>query len=187
MGYFDERKNVEQYLQLADGYDGRELIAVLRKHLPVGSSLLELGMGPGKDLDMMSETYKTTGSDSSKVFLDLYRETHPSADLLLLDAITLKTDRTFDCIYSNKVLHHLTRSDLRSSFRRQWELLNDGGLLFHSFWHGAKEEEFDGLRFIYYDEDALPDLIGSGFEIVETCRYTEMESDDSFYALLRKS
>ena len=29
MGYFDERKNVEEYIRMAAGYDGRALIAVL--------------------------------------------------------------------------------------------------------------------------------------------------------------
>ncbi len=46
MAYFDERKNVEDYIKMAEGYDGRELIAVLKKYLLAGSTVLELGMGP---------------------------------------------------------------------------------------------------------------------------------------------
>ena len=34
-----------------------------------GSTLLELGMGPGKDLDLLKKTYSVTGSDSSKIFV----------------------------------------------------------------------------------------------------------------------
>mgnify|MGYP006309124387 CR=1 FL=1 len=38
-----------------------------------------------------------------------------------------------NCIYSNKVLYHLTRKELRKSLNRQWNLLNENGILFHSF------------------------------------------------------
>jgi cyclopropane fatty-acyl-phospholipid synthase-like methyltransferase len=187
MGYFDERKNVDQYIQMAEGYDGRELIAILKIHLPAGSTVLELGMGPGKDLDLLAQTYSVTGSDYSSVFLELYREKQPSADLLRLDAVSIETLRTFDCIYSNKVLHHLPKADLHRSFARQKEVLTDSGLLLHSFWHGHKEEEIHGLRFVYYTEDELLNTIGPGFEVVAIDRYKEIEDNDSFYILLRKT
>lgn len=187
MGFFDKRSNVDEYIQMAKGYDGRELIDILKTHLPAGSTVLELGMGPGVDLDLLAKTFKVTGSDSSSVFLDLYREKHPSADLLKLDAAALETEKTFDCIYSNKVLHHLPKADLERSFSRQKEQLTDGGLVLHSFWYGDKEEDYDGLRFVYYTEKALLDIIGPGFEMVAMDRYTEMEEDDSLYILLRKS
>lgn len=187
MSYFDDGKNVDAYIRMAEGYDGRELIAILKKHLPAGSTVLELGMGPGIDLDLLTPTYTVTGSDSSDVFLERYREKHPPADLLKLDAVTIETERKFDCIYSNKVLHHLTKSDLQRSFASQKERLTNGGLLMHSFWHGSKEEEFHGLRFIYYTEEELLKTIGPGFEVAAMDRYKEMEDDDSFYILLRKA
>lgn len=187
MGYFDNRKNVEEYIRMAKGYDGQELIAILKKHLPAGSTVLELGMGPGKDLDLLAETYTVTGSDSSNVFLELYRTEHPGADLLKLDAASIEAERLFDCIYSNKVLHHLSKTDLRRSFIRQQELLNSDGISMHSFWYGDKEEEFNGLRFVYYKEDELLNMIGHGYEVLARDRYKEIEDGDSFYILLRKT
>jgi trans-aconitate methyltransferase len=187
MGFFDNQKNVDEYLKLAEGYDGRDLIDILKKYLHASSTVLELGMGPGKDLDMLSETYKVTGSDNSNVFLDMYREKNPTADLLNLDAVTLKTSRKFDCIYSNKVLHHLERSDLCLSFEQQYKRLEEKGLLMHSFWLGTTEEEHQGLRFVYYMEDELIKMAEHRFTIIETNRYKEMEPDDSFYIIMQKS
>ena len=187
MGYFDERCNVEQYIQMAEGYDGRDMVATLRRHLSPGSTVLEIGIGPGKDLDILSEFYSVTGSDSSQIFLDLYREKQPDADLLKLDATTMNTDRNFDCIYSNKVLHQLTVEELKRSFARQKGRVSDGGLLMHSFWYGDKEEEHHGLRFMYYTEDTLMATLGPDIEVVDTVRYAEMDEDDSFYAVLRKT
>ena len=186
MNYYDDGKNVEDYIKMADGYDGRELIDLLREHLPAGSTVLELGMGPGTDLDLLAEHFQVTGSDRSAIFVERYRVKHPEADLLQLDAVTLETDRHFDCIYSNKVLHHLTRAEMVESFRRQAALLNGGGLLCHSFWTGDQEEEMHGMHFAYYTEETLAALLGDDLEWVEAVQYAEMEEGDSLCALLKK-
>ena len=187
MGYFDSEENVNAYIAMADGYDGADLIALLRRYLPEGSSVLELGMGPGKDLDLLRQSYRVTGSDISRVFLDRYKKDHPEADLLLLDATSLDTDRTFDCIYSNKVLHHLSKEALETSLRRQKAVLNDAGMLLHSFWYGTGDEEHHGLRFTYYTEPDLRAAVCDGFDIVALEPYKEMNDGDSLYILLRKT
>ncbi len=186
MAYFDDKKNVEEYIKLAEGYDGREFIPTLQAHLEDNAAVLELGMGPGKDFELFSEHFRVTGSDHSKIFLDRFRTAHPNADLLWLDAASLETDRKFDCIFSNKVLHHLSKSQLEKSFRNQTKILNPGGLSFHTFWYGDFEEEYSGLRFVYYTPENLQKLTDDEFEAIELNMYTEMEENDSFYILLRK-
>lgn len=186
MGYYDNEKNVKEYMAMAEGYDGKALIEVLKKYLAKGATLLEIGMGPGKDLDLLRAFYDATGSDNSQVFLDLYKVKNKHAHVILLDAKTIDTDKKFDCIYSNKVLHHLTVEELKKSLQRQKAVLNDNGLLFHSFWYGSKTEKYHGLRFTYYTEARLRKVIGNDFEIIEIERYKEMEDDDSIYALLKK-
>lgn len=189
MGFYDTEKGVEDYVGLAEGYDGAELVEVLKRHLPEGSTVLELGMGPGVDLEILARTYEVTGSDYSQVFLDRFRATHSDADLLLLDARTPETERSFDAVYSNKVLHHLTREELRASLREQARLLHPGGLAMHSFWWGEEDEEpMEGLLFVRHTEAELAEIIaGTRFEIVEMERYSEMDPDDSVWMLLRKA
>ncbi len=186
MGFFDTEQGVSEYIKLAEGYDGAELIKILQKVLPEKSTILELGMGPGKDLDILSKFFKATGSDSSQVFLDKYKQENPNVDLLKLDAVTIPTDRIFDCIYSNKVLHHLTRKELKESFQRQKEVLNSNGIAFHSFWKGDKDENYDGLLFTKYQIDGLKEIIGDTFDVLKIEEYTEMEKNDSIYVILRK-
>jgi len=93
MGFYHTDKGVADYIKLADGYDGKELIAELTLHLKPGATVLEPGMGPGKDLHLLARHYTVTGSDFSKIFLDRYRADNPDADLFRLDAITIETDR----------------------------------------------------------------------------------------------
>ena len=186
MGYYDSEENVARYIRMADGCDGKRLIDALAIYLPEGSTALELGMGPGKDLLMLNERWQATGSDSSAVFVDRFRRLHPNVDVKILDAITLDTDERYDGIYSNKALYHLTRDELRASFKRQGQVLKTGGIALHSFWYGSEAYTHQDLHFAYYREDALKALIGPGYEILDTQRYAEMEPGDSFYAVLRK-
>ncbi len=144
-------------------------------------------MGPGKDLALLAEHFTVTGSDLSEIFLRRYRRNHPDADLLLLDAVTLETERRFDAIYSNKVLHHLTTDALRKSFHRQAARLNANGLLLHSFWYGEGTAEERGLQFTYYTDASLTAVVGPEFEKVASVRYTEIEEGDSLHLLLRSS
>jgi len=183
MGFYNEKKTAEQYIDMAAGYDGRELIEALRSHLPDGATILEIGMGPGVDLKLLGQHFTVTGSDNSQYFLDRFSSSNPDADLLYLDAISIETERKFDCIYSNKVLHHLTDEDLAKSLRRQKVVLKDGGLIMHSFWRGEGVEEHDDLRFVYQREDSLRAIFGEVFNKVSVVTYTEMEDDDSLYVL----
>ncbi|MCH9658158.1 class I SAM-dependent methyltransferase [archaeon] len=185
MGLFDTVNGVEQYIKMAEGYDGAELIKILQKYLPENSTVLEIGIGPGKDMDILKKSYAVTGSDNSQVFLDKYRKTHQDIDLLLLDAVTMETDRKFDCIYSNKVLHHLTKENLKKSFQRQKEMLNPNGILFHSFWKGNKVEEMEGLLFTYYEMEDLKKMTESNFDMLAMETYTEMEKNDSIHVVLK--
>jgi SAM-dependent methyltransferase len=186
MNYYDNEKNVEQYMRVAAGYDGKLLVDALRKHLPDRAKLLELGIGPGKDLLLLNEHYEVTGSDASAIFVERFKKLHPRINVKLLDAITLDTNERFQGIYSNKVLCHLERDQLRNSFQQQARALESGGIALHSFWHGDEERDYQGLRFVYYREAALRTLVEPAYELLDAKRYTEIETDDSLYIVLRK-
>ena len=185
MGFYDDEKTAGEYIAMAEGYDGRELIDILRQHVTEGARVLELGMGPGVDLNILKNYFQVTGSDNSTFFLDRYRALDSEADLMQLDAATLVTDRVFDCIYSNKVLHHLTDDELASSFSRQKAILSDKGFIMHSFWRGTDSEEHHGLRFLKQTEDSIRAVLGREFKLVDVVVYSEMENDDSLFILAR--
>ena len=179
MDIYTTEKGIADYIKMAEGYDGRELIDELRKHLPDGATVLELGMGPGKDLDMLKEHYEATGSDYSRAFLDRYRSNHPDADLLEINAVTLDTDRSFDAIYSNKVCQHLNADELAASVERQAELLTAGGLAIHSFWYGDGVEKFGDMLVYNRNAEMLQKVFGEWFSIIHLARYAEFEDNDS--------
>ena len=185
MSYFQTQESVEQYIRMAEGIDGRELIAKLQAYLPPGASVLELGMGAGKDLDLLAEHYAVTGSDSSDAFIDRYRRSNPQADLVNLDAVSIDTERRFDAIYSNKVLFLFSEEELAASIERQTSVLRPAGIVLHSFWAGDHYEEYGGMPVYHRDEQFLTSAFSDLFEILALDRYAEMEQDDSIVLLAR--
>ena len=50
MGYYDDPENVQQYIDMAEGYDGRELVAALQNGISYGT------LGKGRLFDIGRST-----------------------------------------------------------------------------------------------------------------------------------
>lgn len=168
---------------MAEGYDLSHYKDQILDVLPRGNSLLEIGMGPGNDFAWMSELYEMTGSDYSPLFIEKAKKRFPGADLVVLDGISLPTERRFDALYSCKVYQHIPLEKFIEVLDRQWQILNPGGVIIHSFWIGDKIEDMDDMRFYYHNEALLTEAIESKFNIVYREKYTEFEEGDSLFLI----
>jgi len=184
--YYKTKESVEEYIELAKDVNGAELIEKLKQVLPTNSILLEIGSGPGSDWKILNEFYNVIGSDNSTEFLNHLIAKNPKGAFLELDAITLKTVKKFDGIYSNKVLHHLNDNELIDSIKRQSEILNSEGVICHSFWKGEGSEIFKGLFVNYYNNDTLQNVFKEYFEIISIESYNEFEENDSLLLIAKK-
>ncbi len=183
--FFDIEENVNEYIKMCQDYDHHFFVGELEKHVNPGDRLLELGSGPGNDLEPLLMKYDVTASDRSEIFVEGLKERFKELKVELLDAVTININQTYDCIFSNKVLQHLSGQDMVKSLQKQYDLLEEGGLIFHTLWYGAGEESFNGLHFTYYDEKAL-ESICQGLFSCTMLRYTEMDQDDSILLIGRK-
>lgn len=186
MNYYEKRENVDFYTKMMEGYDNHFILEQVEKVLPPKSTLLELGIGTGLDLIELSKNYNVVGSDVSKLFLaDFKRKS--DLEVHQLDATTVDIDKTFDCIYSNKVLQHLSKEDFITSLQNQCTHVNKNGILFHTLWKGEYHEEFTmGLRCIYYNKEILERIVPQELHIENIILYSEFEPDDSLILILRK-
>ena len=184
--FYEIEKNVEHYIEFTPAHDGTLLVELFDRYVPDGASVLELGMGPGKDFTLLSERFRMTGSDFSHLVLDRYRKIDPDADLMHLDAHTMETDRRFDGIFSNNALIHMSPEELQQSFDRQHAVLNPDGVMLHSFWYGDGDKEFDDLTLVYHNERDLTAMLEESFDIVELERHAKMADGDSIYVIVRK-
>lgn len=184
--YYNSRESVENYIKISQGFDGKELINQLKTFLPKGSSILELGTGPGTDLQLLSQNYVVTGSDYSQHFLDILHDKNVSNELVFLDAITLKTKQSYDCIYSNKVLQHLQDNELIQSIKNQLKCLNQNGIVCHSFWHGDECYEMKGALHNYHTINEIKNWFSPYFNIHHLDYYQEMDPNDSILLIGEK-
>lgn len=171
---------------MAKGHSGKALIDILDTFLADGAKVLEIGSGPGTDWEILTDKYEVLGSDNSEEFIKHLQQTYPKGEFVPVDASTLELDRSFDAIYSNKVLHHLSDDDLKQSFERQQVLLKHGGVICHSFWRGEGSELFKGLFVNYHEKDDLSNLLEGRFEILHFELYPEFEKEDSLLLIARK-
>ena len=185
MGFYDDPDSVDQYEKMCEDYDGSQIFEALARRLSPGQSLLEIGCGPGNDIALLKSTYAVVGSDNSEEFLTRCRKKHADIEFLNVDAIKLDVDRQFDCVYSNKVLHHFPLEQLILCFRRQCQVIREDGLFAHTFWIGDQEFEKDGMYFRFHNRKDLIHLIGDYFEILALLDYKEFEDGDSLFVLAR--
>jgi len=184
--YYKTKESVAEYIKLAQDVNGGALINKLKNYLPSHSTLLEIGSGPGTDWNILTADFNAVGSDNSKEFLDYLITKNPQGRFLNLDAVTLKTNEKFDGIYSNKVLHHLTDTELIDSIKRQSEILNPNSIICHSFWKGTGTEIFKGLFVNYHTEAALRVFFTLHFETLLLESYAEFEPNDSLVFIGKK-
>jgi len=181
MNFYNNPESVDEYEKMCEEYDGSNLYTQLSKHLNKGATLLELGSGPGNDVSYLKNHYRVTGSDLSDEFLLRNKKRFPEISFLKLDAVSIKSEDKYTCLFSNKVLHHLSIEDLEKSLIRQQQVIEPNGLFAHTFWLGDKEFTMEGMFFKFYNREELLNLIGKYFTIVELYDYVEFEEDDSIF------
>lgn len=184
--YYKNKATVAEYIKLAKDIDGGSLIKTLLKFLPENSTLLELGSGPGTDWRILSKYYSTTGSDYSKEFLRHLSAHNPHGKFVELDAVSLDITEKFDGIYSNKVLHHLTNEELRTSIKSSCKILNPKGIVCHSFWKGEGSEIFNGLYVNYHTSQSLKELFSKQYDVLVLESYAEFDESDSLLLIAQR-
>jgi len=185
--FYNDPVKIDEYESMCEEYDGSELYALLDKHLTDNSTLLELGSGPGNDINYLKKKYSVTGSDLSDEFLIRCKKKHADVPFIKLDAVSIKSDKLFDCVFSNKVLHHFTIEDLEKSLKRQQEVIVTNGLFAHSFWLGNKKFTMEGMLFTFYNREHLVKLVSKYFTIIELYEYKEFEEGDSIFILAKNN
>jgi len=115
------------------GDRGREAAfvqALIQKHRPKASSVLELACGTGAILERLQLHYEVTGLDASQPMLDIAARKVPQARLFHEDMTHFDLDETFDavlCVFDS--INHLLRfADWERVFDRAAAHLGDAGI-----------------------------------------------------------
>lgn len=96
--------------------------------LPSGARMLELGSGPGHDAQFFeAHGVRVQRTDGAPAFVERLRAHGHAADLL--DVTTGQFGGSFDIVFANAVLLHLTASQLADVLRKAARAVSSAGLL----------------------------------------------------------
>jgi cyclopropane fatty-acyl-phospholipid synthase-like methyltransferase len=138
---------------------------------PSKGKILEVGSGPGRDADFISEQgYNIVCSDASQAFVD-YLSNVKKREAILLDVLTDPMPAGFDMIFANAVIPHFTQSDLFNFIKKVHSALPDDGIFSFSIKQGSGEkwvtEKLNQKRYIKYwaPEEIKMILLETGFKL----------------------
>ncbi|PSL02864.1 methyltransferase family protein [Haloactinopolyspora alba] len=115
-------------------------IAELRRRIPAGGEVLDLGCGCGVPVsrELSAAGYAVTGVDFSEVQVRRARELAPTATFLQSDVTDVEfPDASFDAVVCLYTVIHLPLAEQPPLLRRIAGWLRPGGLLLATTGHGA--------------------------------------------------
>lgn len=112
----------------------KDLLTFFDGEMPCTASLLDVGCGHGRDAEYLSSLgHMVYGIDRSEKLLGMARERVPKSCFVEGDARALPfRDRSFDGLWMNAVLHHLTPAHMPRALAECHRVLKPRGLLFVS-------------------------------------------------------
>lgn len=150
---------------------------------PVGSTVLELGSGPGRDAAALEDAgLRVHRSDGATSFVDRFRSA--GIEARVLDVRSDDFGGPYDALFANAVLLHVPRPTLAAVLERGLRAVRIGGVLATSFKKGDgdawSDKKLDAPRhFTYWHEaDLLRVVLASGWtpiQIAETTQPTSAE------------
>jgi len=147
--------NIESYNAIVDDWasirNGKEVNQCIKdfcKLLPSKASILDVGCGTGKPIDvyLSDNKFKVVGIDISNKMIDFAKELNLENTIFInTDFLEYKNDDKFDAIIAFDSIWHIDLDDQLSIYKKCASLLVDDGYLL--FTHGIRHETILGKMF----------------------------------------
>ncbi len=166
-------------------------ILYFKKYIIPKFSVLDLGCGNGRLVDILNPKTEYLGIDNSSKLLKIARQKYPKNQFKNQNILKLKLNKKFDIVFSLAVLHHLSEEYHLEFVRAVKQYLGKNGIIIISVWKlnkkqlesGEKQSKKEILipfkdsgqkilakRYIYqFDLKELENLfVENGFKILES-------------------
>lgn len=180
----DEQKTVDAYDNFAELWSKThadddfyaEQHDFLKKLLPAGSKVIEIGCGAGRDaLHLVQNGYEYLGTDISKSLLDYTAQKLPDAKFAVSDIYDLSYDGSFDAFWCSAVIIHIPKKRLAEALGSLYRLLRPGGIGFISTKQGNLEtleplrynDKYARIKVHYTKQEFDKALKTCGFKIIK--------------------
>lgn len=122
----------EEYAASRAGTEDRVELEKLRSFLGEHAKVLDVGCAAGRDTRIMKDMgLDATGSDLAEKLLAIGRRENPDISFVLADMRALPFgDQTFDAVWANAVLHHVSKPEMPGVLREFLRVLKPGGVVY---------------------------------------------------------
>jgi cyclopropane fatty-acyl-phospholipid synthase-like methyltransferase len=117
-----------------------KLITTLSSNLTKGDTILDFGCGPGIYMKLLSDNYNVIGIDVSEDMLQHASQLLPNHKFYQGNFITLPIQEKFKAIYSISVLEYVPVSQIELFFKKCYDLLESGGIVFIQYPHALSKK-----------------------------------------------
>lgn len=197
------KRTIKTYNEIAEIYDrlqystdvSEEIIESFLRAFQ-GQLLLDVGCGPGNDMEVFVEHgLDVTGIDLSERLLRLATGNVPRSSFMLMDMRSPAVkDGSFDGLWVCSSFIHVPRRDSRATMREFARVLKPDGLMFINVMEGEREGivksrlYLDKERFFTdYSVDDFKKLIEeAGFEIVDEMIGRETKEDATWINIIAR-
>lgn len=174
--------SVEAYSNNAAGYEESyrhhrlELPQQFSATLPKNSRVLDLGCGPGRDLDIFAaDGHTAIGLDLNSDFVEMATRRHNVLHADMRQLSTLFTNATFDGVWAQASLVHLSSDEVSRVIADCYQLLRPHGIFYTcvpTIGESGWKSEPDGTRWytVWPGESFLAEIKNAGFLLMD---YTE--------------
>lgn len=161
--------NSEEYISSTQNVDMTEHYARFTKFLNVGTTILDVGFGSGRDMLYFAKNgYTVIGIDNVKEFVDHAKSA--GLNVALCDFHALPYNNEFDGIWACASLLH--SENLQLAFKNLSKALKKGGYIYLSMKYGQGSNVENGRFYQYMDEQ----------ELISLCKQENLTIVDTYYS-----
>lgn len=173
MSLLHYEKHAEEYFRATVQLAPPSILDALVKHLPSGSSVLDLGCGSGRDMAYLASLgFVVTGIEQSPSLASL-AQNHSGCEVIVGDFQTHPFDKKYDAVVSLGSFVHASRSELGSLISLMKSLTNREGYAAVSLKKGTGVAENGIRKFTLWGDLELREIFASNNLSVLTFEETQ--------------
>jgi ubiquinone/menaquinone biosynthesis C-methylase UbiE len=171
----------DEYFRLTSKIRLAQLWNILYKHVPLGSSILDLGCGSGRDVaHFIHKKYKALGIDYSYNLLTLAKH---KFDIPVIQAKITELpfrEHSYDAAWAIASLLHFSKKDIGEALTEIRRVLRQKAILISSIKEGKGENSDSlGRYFSYYSSEEWKSILSSfGYQVIECGTTVEKREPD---------
>ena len=130
-------------------------ILYLKKYINKDDSVLDLGCGNGRLIEMLQSSNKYLGIDNSKGLIKIAKKRYPNFKFQQRDILKLNLKKKFNTIYSLSVIHHFPKKYHQKFIQIIKKHLNKNGKTIITVWK-LNQKQFKSGEKISKNEILIP-------------------------------